>query len=253
MEPIRINKFLAEAGICSRRDADKIIEAGRVKIDGEIAANGSKVGDGQTVTLDGKPVSVNRDKVVLAFNKPVGIVVTSRDPKSSDTNIIDYINYPERIFPVGRLDKESSGLILLTNDGELANEILKAANYHEKEYEVTVNKPVTSLFLKGMSEGVPILDTVTRRCEVRKTGPRSFNIILTQGLNRQIRRMSEYFNFRVTELRRVRVMNVKLGDLPEGRYREVAGKELRELKEELKGNEHGSKKRADKGTHGAAR
>jgi len=253
MEPIRINKFLAEAGICSRRDADKIIEAGRVKIDGEIAANGSKVGDGQPVPFEGKPVSVNRDKVVLAFNKPVGIVVTSRDPKSSDTNIIDYINYPERIFPVGRLDKESSGLILLTNDGELANEILKAANYHEKEYEVTVNKPVTSLFLKGMSEGVPILDTVTSRCEVRKTGPRSFNIILTQGLNRQIRRMSEYFNFRVTELRRVRVMNVKLGDLPEGRYREVAGKELRELKEELKGNEHGSKKRADKGTHGAAR
>lgn len=238
-EGIRINKYLSEAGVCSRRAADRLIEEGRVLVDGVKALPGTKVSEENCVSVDGKEVKPSEKKIYLAFNKPRGIVVTSSDPKSQNVNIIDYINYGERIFPVGRLDKDSSGLILLTNDGELTNEILKARNFHEKEYEVTVNKAVTSSFIKGMSEGVPILDTVTRKCNVRKTGPRSFNIILTQGLNRQIRRMCEYFDYRVIELRRIRIMNIKLGELPEGRYRMLTDAELRELKKGFSGNGNG--------------
>ena len=251
-EEIRINKYLSQAGVCSRRAADTLINEGRVEVDGEKAVMGTKVAEGSKVFVDGKEVYPVSKKIILVFNKPRGIVVTAADPKSTDTNIIDYINYKERIFPVGRLDKDSSGLILLTNDGEMTNEILKARNFHEKEYEVTVNKAVTSSFIKGMSEGVPILDTVTRPCKVRKTGPRSFNIILTQGLNRQIRRMCEYFDFKVTELRRIRIMNIELGDLPEGRYRELTKDELEALKKGLSGKSDGKvceRKKKDGGNH----
>lgn len=232
-ESIRINKYLSQAGVCSRRQADAYVEQGKVTIDGETAVSGTKVFPGQTVLFCGKPVEVEEDLVFLAFHKPKGIVCTSS--KIEKDNIIDYINYPTRIYPVGRLDKESQGLILLTNDGEAANQIMKARNYHEKEYEVKVNKRITREFLEGMRKPVPLdeINAVTRRCKVTKEGPDTFRIILTQGLNRQIRRMCEYFGYRVVKLKRVRVMNIHLGDLKEGDYRELTPKELHQLKEEL--------------------
>ena len=186
------------------------------------------------MTFDGKPVKIQEDLIFLAFHKPRGIVCTAS--KEEKDNIIDYINYPTRIYPVGRLDKDSLGLILLTNDGEAANQIMKARNYHEKEYEVTVNKRITNEFIHDMWNPVPLdeINAVTRRCKVIKEGPNEFRIILTQGLNRQIRRMCEHFGYRVTKLKRVRVMNIKLGDLKEGRYRKLTPDELRELKKELK-------------------
>ena len=229
MEAVRINKYLSEAGVCSRRGADRLIEEGRVSVNGNLAFLGSVVKNSDEVRVDGNLVTPIIKKVLIAFNKPRGIVCTTADPKSKDVNIIEYINYSERIFPMGRLDKDSEGLILLSNDGDLSNKIMKARNFHEKEYEVEVDKPFDDEFLKKMSEGVPILDTITRKCTLKRTGKTSFNIILTQGLNRQIRRMCEYFGYKVVSLRRIRIMNIKLGNLKSGTYRNITDKEYEEL------------------------
>ena len=209
MESIRLNKYLSDAGICSRRQADRWIEEKRITVNGEIAGMGMKVAPDSEVCLDGKLIKKEEKKVLLAMNKPAGIVCTAE--KRERNNIVDYMKYPKRIYPVGRLDKDSTGLLLLTNDGELVNKIMRAGNYHEKEYLVSVNKPVTEEFCRKMSHGVAILDTVTRPCKVEKTGEKSFRIILTQGLNRQIRRMCETLGYRVMTLQRVRIMNIRLG------------------------------------------
>lgn len=226
-EGVRINKYLSEAGVCSRREADRQIEAGNVEIDGVKAEMGTKVFPGQKVLFQGIPVSKEEEMILLAFHKPVGVVCTTE--KREKNNVVDYINYPKRIYPVGRLDKDSTGLLLLTNDGELVNKIMRAGNYHEKEYLVSVNKPVTEEFCRKMSRGVAILDTVTRPCKVEKTGEKSFRIILTQGLNRQIRRMCETLGYRVMTLQRVRIMNIRLGSLKEGTWRNIEGEERKEL------------------------
>ncbi len=224
----RINKYLSEVGYCSRRAADKLIEQGRVTINGEIPEMGTKIFAGDEVRVDGKPISEPKEKpVYIAFNKPIGIVCTT-DTRVEKNNIIDFINYPKRIFPIGRLDKPSEGLIFLTNDGDIVNKILRARNRHEKEYIVTVDQPITPLFLKKMRNGVPILGTITRKCEVEEISKYQFKIILTQGLNRQIRRMCEYLNYRVKKLRRVRIMNVKL-DMPLGKWRDLTPEELNEI------------------------
>ncbi len=226
-ELIRINKFLSEAGVCSRREADRYIAEGKVKIDGLVAQMGAKVGPGNQVTFCDKPVKKEEKLVLIAFNKPEGIVCTT-DSREPD-NIIDYIQYGMRIYPIGRLDKDSEGLILLTNDGNIVNKILRAENNHEKEYIVTVNKDITPEFLKAMSSGVPILDTVTKPCKVYQIDKRTFGIILTQGLNRQIRRMCEYLEYRVLNLKRIRIMNIRLGRLRTGDYRNVTEQEIEEL------------------------
>lgn len=224
----RINKYLSEIGYCSRRAADNLILQDRVTINGVVPEIGTKIGTGDVVKVDGKLVSTSYVKpVYLAFNKPVGIVCTT-DTKAEKNNIIDYINYPKRIFPIGRLDKPSEGLILLTSDGDIVNKILRARNNHEKEYIVTVNRPVTSEFIAKMQSGVPILDTVTRTCKVEQLDRNRFNIVLTQGLNRQIRRMCEYLDYKVTKLRRVRIMNIKL-DLPVGKWRYLTDSEMAEV------------------------
>ena len=228
---IRLNKYLSDAGVCSRREADRLVEAGRISVDGELAVMGQKVVDSQLISIDGKPIRKEEEKVLLAFNKPKGIVCTTS--KKDRNNIVDYINYGKRIYPIGRLDKDSEGLILLTNQGELVDKILRGSNFHEKEYIVTVNKKITPEFLRAMGSGVPILDTVTRTCEIEQIGAKTFRIILTQGLNRQIRRMCEYFGYRVLELTRVRVMNIRLGRLQTGTYRRIVGKELEELQKLL--------------------
>jgi len=226
--PVRLNKYLSEVGYCSRREADKLISQGRVTLNGIKPELGTKVQERDSVEVDGKSVSQKQDKpVYLIFNKPVGIVCTT-DTRVEKDNIIDYINYPKRIFPIGRLDKPSEGLIFLTDDGDIVNKILRARNGHEKEYIVRVNKPINSSFIKQMSSGLPILETKTKPCKVTKIGEYEFNIILTQGLNRQIRRMCEYLNYRVTKLQRVRIMNIKL-DLPIGKWREFTEKEFQEL------------------------
>ena len=217
-EGTRINKYLSEVGYCSRRASDKLIDEGRVRINGAVTEKGSKVLPGDIVSVDGKKISEPKeDFIYLAFNKPIGIVCTT-DTIREKNNIIDFINYPKRIFPIGRLDKPSEGLIFLTNDGDIVNKILRARNNHEKEYEVTVNKPITREFVKKMSEGIPILGTITRRCYVRQNSTHTFTIILTQGLNRQIRRMCEFLDYQVTKLKRVRIMNIKL-DVPLGKWR----------------------------------
>lgn len=226
-QEMRLNKYLSDVGVCSRREADRLIEAGRVKIDGKLAQMGQKVLPSQLVEIDGKSIKKEEEKVLLAFNKPKGIVCTTS--KKDKDNIIDFINYGKRIYPIGRLDKDSEGLILLTNQGELVDKILRGSNYHEKEYVVTVNKKITPEFLRAMGSGVPILDTITRPCEIEQIDTRTFRIILTQGLNRQIRRMCEYFDYRVVDLKRVRVMNIRLGRLKSGTYRRIAGTELEEL------------------------
>lgn len=224
----RINKYLSEVGYCSRREADKLIEAGRVTINGKVPEMGTKVAPNDLVHVDGKPIIDNKEKFVyLAFNKPIGIVCTT-DTRVEKDNIIDYINYPKRIFPIGRLDKASEGLILLTDDGDIVNKILRASNNHEKEYIVTVDKTISQTFVERMSNGIPILDRVTKKCEVKKMGSNEFKIILTQGLNRQIRRMCEYLNYDVQTLKRVRIMNIKL-DMPVGQYRELTKDEFKEL------------------------
>ena len=227
MESIRLNKYLSDAGICSRRQADRWIEEKRITVNGETARTGMKIALDSEVCIDGKPIKKEEKKVLLAMNKPAGIVCTAE--KREKNNIVDYMKYPKRIYPVGRLDKDSTGLLLLTNDGELVNKIMRAGNYHEKEYLVSVNKPVTEEFCRKMSCGVAILDTVTRPCKVEKTGEKSFRIILTQGLNRQIRRMCETLGYRVLTLQRVRIMNIRLGSLKEGTWRSIEGKERKEL------------------------
>lgn len=225
---IRINKYLSEIGYCSRRAADKLIEQRRVTINGHVPEMGTKVQDGDIVRVDGKTVvQTNEVPTYIAFNKPVGVVCTT-DTRVEKNNIIDYINFHKRIFPIGRLDKPSEGLILLTSDGDIVNKILRARNNHEKEYIVTVNRPITDYFLEMMRGGVPILDTVTKECVVEKIGNNRFKIILTQGLNRQIRRMSEYLGYRVTKLKRVRIMNIKL-DLPIGKWRDLTKAEIAEI------------------------
>ncbi len=224
----RINKYLSEVGFCSRREADKLIEAGRVTINGVIPEMGTKISQNDAVAVDGKPVVNSKESFVyLAFNKPVGIVCTT-DTSVEKDNIIDFINYPKRIFPIGRLDKPSEGLILLTDDGDIVNKILRASNNHEKEYIVKVDKPISQTFIERMSGGIPILDRVTKKCKVEKLNTYEFRIVLTQGLNRQIRRMCEYLNYEVETLKRVRIMNIKL-DMPLGEYRELTQEELKEL------------------------
>lgn len=224
---VRLNKYMAESGYCSRREADRLIEEGRVKIDGRVGALGDRVLPGMAVTVDGKPLSGEGEKVYILLNKPRGIVCTA-DPREP-MNVVDYVGHPVRIFPVGRLDKDSEGLLLLTSDGEIVNRMLRAAGGHEKEYEVTIDRPVTAEFAKKMMAGVPILDTVTLPCKLRRTGERSFNIVLVQGLNRQIRRMCEVLGANVTHLRRVRIMNLCLGRLQPGQWRELTKDELEAL------------------------
>lgn len=226
---VRINKYLSEIGFCSRRAADQLIEEGRVTINGKVPEMGTKVMPGDEVHVNGKSVVKNEDKefVYIALNKPVGIVCTT-DTRREEQNIVDFVNYPTRIFPIGRLDKASEGLIFLTNDGDIVNKILRSRNGHEKEYEVTVNRPVTPEFIHEMASGVPILDTMTKKCFVKATGSHSFRIILTQGLNRQIRRMCEHFGYHVRTLRRVRIMNVKL-DVPLGKWRYLSDREVKEI------------------------
>jgi len=227
---IRLNKYLSEAGVCSRREADRQIESGNVCINGKIAVMGSKVMPGDIVSYNGIEVAHQEEPVLIAFNKPVGIVCTAE--KREKDNIIDFINYPTRIYPIGRLDKDSSGLILLTNQGELVNKIMRSSNNHEKEYIVTVNKRITDDFIRGMSGGVPLkeLGVMTKKCTVKKLSNNMFSIILTQGYNRQIRRMCEFFGYRVTYLKRIRIMNILLNDLQEGTYRTVNDIEYKELK-----------------------
>ena len=233
----RINKYLSEVGYCSRREADRLIEAGRVTINGVVPEMGTKVSTTDTIEVDGKPVVNSKTEFVyLAFNKPIGIVCTT-DTRVEKDNIIEFIGYHKRIFPIGRLDKPSEGLILLTDDGDIVNKILRASNNHEKEYIVTVDKPISQTFIKHMSGGIPILDQVTKKCKVEKLGTHKFKIILTQGLNRQIRRMCEYLDYEVQTLQRVRIMNIKL-DTPLGEYRELTKSEFSELNELL---EHSTK------------
>jgi len=228
MEKTRINKYLSEVGFCSRRAADKLLEEGRIKVNGVVPEMGTKISDEDVVEVDGKPIRESEDKpIYIAFNKPVGIVCTT-DTKREIDNIIEYINHPKRIFPIGRLDKPSEGLILLTNDGDIVNKILRGKNNHEKEYLVRVDKPLNTKFLEKMRNGVPILDTVTKKCEVERIDDMTFRIVLTQGLNRQIRRMCEFLGYEVKKLKRIRIMNIKL-DLPLGKWRDLTDQELSEL------------------------
>ncbi|MCG2792069.1 MAG: 23S rRNA pseudouridine(2604) synthase RluF [Weeksellaceae bacterium] len=232
MEKIRINKYLSEVGFCSRRAADQMLQDGRISVNGKIPELGTKVCDEDEILVDGKTINkVEEEFVYIAFNKPVGIVCTT-DTKRENDNIIEYINHPKRIFPIGRLDKPSEGLILLTSDGDIVNKILRARNNHEKEYIVRVNKPITERFLEKMRNGVPILDTITRKCEVEKMDTMNFRIVLTQGLNRQIRRMCEHLDYEVKKLKRIRIMNIKL-DLPVGKWRDLTEAELAELRKLL--------------------
>jgi len=224
----RINKYLSEIGFCSRRAADKLIVESRVTINGLVPEMGTKIYPDDVIRVDGKIVSTPKEShIYIAFNKPIGIVCTT-DTKAEKNNIIDYINYPKRIFPIGRLDKASEGLILLTSDGDIVNKILRARNNHEKEYLVTVNREISADFLKRKSNGIPILDTITRKCELVQLDKNRFKIILTQGLNRQIRRMCEYLDYKVVKLKRVRIMNIRL-DIPIGKWRYVTDEELIEI------------------------
>ena len=233
-EQIRINKYLSQAGVCSRREADRQVELGNVRIDDHIAQTGETVTLRQKVYFKGVPVGREEENILIAFHKPVGVVCTAE--KREKNNVIDYLNYPKRIYPIGRLDKDSEGLLLLTNNGDLVNKIMRAGNRHEKEYIVTVNKPVTDYFLRGLAGGVPLveLQTTTRKCKVERISKDTFRIILTQGLNRQIRRMCEYFGYRVRQLKRVRIMNIELGELPVGQYRDVTPEEYRSLQALIK-------------------
>lgn len=228
---IRINKYLSEVGFCSRREADRLIQQSKVTINGKIAVLGDQVDDQDKIKVNGRSINPHRDFVYLALNKPVGI--TSTTDQSIKGNIVDFMNYPKRIFHVGRLDKDSEGLILMTNDGDIVNQILRAENAHEKEYIVDVDKEITPEFLSKMASGVSILNKITQPCIVKKTAPRQFKIILTEGMNRQIRRMCDYFGYNVVKLKRTRIMNITL-DLPVGKYRELTQKELKTLFQLLK-------------------
>ncbi|MGF1557431.1 pseudouridine synthase [Paucihalobacter sp.] len=238
MEPklTRINKYLSEVGYCSRREADKLIDAKRVTINDQVPEMGTKISENDIVKVDGQIISnKNEGFTYLAFNKPIGIVCTT-DTKVEKNNIIEYINFHKRIFPIGRLDKASEGLILLTDDGDIVNKILRASNNHEKEYIVAVNKPISQTFIERMANGVPILDTITKKCKVEKIDHLTFKIILTQGLNRQIRRMCEYLDYEVETLKRVRIMNIKL-DVESGTYRALTKDELSKLNELLESSD----------------
>jgi 23S rRNA pseudouridine2604 synthase len=228
----RLNKYMSEAGVCSRREADRLIEQGRVTVDGHPAQTGMQIEDGQEVCLDGKPIRKEKKEktILIAVNKPRG-VVCSEVSQGDDVNIIEFLKYPKRITYMGRLDKDSEGLLLMTNRGDLINQMMRAANYHEKEYEVVVDRPFNDRFLKDMSEGVYLkeLDVTTRPCVVERIGKRKFRIVLTQGLNRQIRRMCKEFGYHVQELKRVRIMNIRLGHLKTGTWRNVTEEELQEL------------------------
>jgi 23S rRNA pseudouridine2604 synthase len=224
---VRLNKYLGETGVCSRREADTWIEAGRVQVNGVTAVLGTQVQEGDEVLLDGEPVVARPQRVYLALNKPVGVECTT--DRDVPDNIVDFVGHRERVFPIGRLDKDSEGLILLTNDGDIVNRVLRAEHEHEKEYIVSVDRPLTSEFLESMASGVPILDTVTNPCKVRQIGRNTFRIVLTQGLNRQIRRMCEHFDYTVRRLQRVRIMHIHLGDLPVGRWRNLTAAEVRPL------------------------
>lgn len=230
-ENIRLNKYLSDIGVCSRRAADRLAQDGKITVNGIAAQPGMRVTPKDDIRVEGKPVRKEEQKVYLALNKPRGIVCTAE--KREKNNIIDYVNYPLRIYPVGRLDKDSEGLILLTNDGAIVNGMMRARNRHEKEYQVKVDRAFDSGFLERMTQGVPILDTVTRPCRIRRTGSDTFVIILTQGLNRQIRRMCEALGYRVVRLKRVRIMNIRLGSLPCGKWRELTSEELRVLKAQI--------------------
>lgn len=238
-ELFRLNKYLSDAGVCSRRAADAAIEAGKVVVNGQVAQMGMKVSCDDLVLFEGKPVSnQGKKQILIAYNKPAGIVCTAE--KREKNNIVDHINYPERIYPIGRLDKDSTGLILLTNQGELVNKIMRGVNAHEKEYLVTVDKDITGDFIKKMQAGVYLdeLEVTTRKCQVTKLGPNKFKIILTQGLNRQIRRMCQALGYRVQTLKRVRIMNINLGDLKEDTYRNVSLHELKVLNKMLEGSKN---------------
>ena len=233
-EPVRLNKYLSEAGVCSRREADRLIASGRVTVDGRPGETGMKVCPGQKVCIGKKVISRQEEMVVLAVNKPVGIVCT--EERRERNSIIRYLDYPVRITYIGRLDKDSRGLLLMTNNGDIINQIMRSANRHEKEYKVTVDREVTRDFLNRMAAGVPILDTVTRPCQVQKIGKYTFSIILTQGMNRQIRRMCEALGYQVKDLVRTRILNIRLGNLKEGEYRQVTDEELNELYEQIRGS-----------------
>lgn len=228
---ISLNKYISSTGICSRREADKWIDAGRVKINDVLAKKGNRVNEGDTVTIDDKPLKGKPKLVYIALNKPPGITCTT-DLKDKD-NIIDFVNHPKRIFPIGRLDKPSSGLILLTNDGDIVNKILREEYNHEKEYIVTTDRIITNDFIEKMSNGIPILNTITKKCIVNKKGKKTFSIILTQGLNRQIRRMCDYLGYKVITLKRVRIMNIQLGTLKPGQWRDLSEKEFKALERNL--------------------
>ena len=234
-DSVSLNKYISETGICSRREADRWIEAGRVRINGKPAQKGNRVAPGDKVTVDGKPLKSKPKPVYIALHKPPGI--TSTTDRRDKSNILDFVNHPKRVFPIGRLDKASSGLILLTNDGDIVNEILREEHEHEKEYIVSVSKPITPRFLERMAKGVPILGIRTKPCIVRKQSKTVFRIILTQGLNRQIRRMCEFLGYKVVSLKRIRVMHIQLGDLPLGKWRNLDGKELAELRKALGKNQ----------------
>ena len=231
-EEVRLNKYLSEAGVCSRREADRLIESGKVTVDGKRAEMGMKILPSQHVKVGKKDVKNKNEMVLLVVNKPAGIVCT--EEKKEKKNIIRFLDYPSRITYIGRLDKDSEGLLLMTNNGDIINKMMRAGNRHEKEYKVTVNKPITEEFIKKMGEGVPILDTVTRPCKVKALGKFKFNIILTQGLNRQIRRMCEYFGYKVTKLERIRIMNIELGNLKTGEYRNATEEEIKGLYDLIK-------------------
>lgn len=224
---VSLNKYISSTGICSRREAEKLITAERVTINGQPTKLGNRVFEGDVVLIDGKPIQAKPKTLYIAFNKPIGIVCTTdlKEPK----NIIEYINHPERLFPIGRLDKPSEGLIFLTNDGDIVNKILRAGNNHEKEYIVTVKQPITADFIAKMSQGIPILETVTKKCKVTQLSKFTFKIILTQGLNRQIRRMCQYLDYDVTKLKRTRIMNVKLNNLKIGHWRELTETEMQQI------------------------
>ena len=224
---MRINKYLSETGVCSRRQADQWVEAGRVSVNGVTAVLGTKVADGDDVSLDGRPLAFRPERVYLALNKPIGVECTT-DREVPD-NIVDFVGHRERVFPIGRLDKDSEGLILLTNDGDIVNRVLRAEHEHEKEYIVSVDRPLTGEFLSGMARGVPILDTVTNPCRVTQVGRNTFRIVLTQGLNRQIRRMCEHFDYTVRRLQRVRIMHIQLGNLRVGQWRNLTATEIKPL------------------------
>ncbi len=231
VESKRLNKAISETGFCSRREADRFIEAGQVRVNGAVAGLGVKVTPDDKIEVNGEMISKEVPKIYLAFHKPVGITCTTDTSKKD--NIIDYINFPERIFPIGRLDKPSEGLIFMTNDGDIVNKILRAGNNHEKEYIVNVNRKITQAFIRQMSNGVPILDTVTKKCRVERINDFTFRIILTQGLNRQIRRMCKHLGYEVTRLKRMRIMNISLGKLKPGQYRHFSPKELQEINQLL--------------------